>query len=79
MALERETFLPAFTFLGIFLIILGIILLLIPLIIKLGIRIEEVHPLILIGKRLDGIYVGTSPILIIILLIIYLVIFLLRR
>jgi len=76
--LEKQ-FLNSLTFLGILLIILGIILLLIPLIAKLGLKVEEVHPLLLWGRRFDGVYIGTSPLLIIVLIVIYLVLLLVRR
>ncbi len=66
-------------FLGIVLIIVGIVLIILPLIARAGIRLEEIHPLILLGRRFDGIYIGTSPILIIILVVIYAVLLLLRR
>jgi len=66
-------------FLGIVLVIVGIVLMILPLIVRAGIRLEEVHPLILLGRRFDGIYIGTSPILIIILVAIYAVLLLLRR
>ena len=66
-------------FLGIVLLIVGIVLILLPLIARVGIRLEDTHPLILLGRRFDGIYIGTSPILIIILVVIYVVLLLLRR
>jgi len=68
-----------FAFLGIFFIILGAVLLLIPFFLKLGLKLEEIHPIILIGKRFDGVYVGTSPIVIIVLVALYLIIALLKR
>ena len=66
-------------FLGVTLILLGIILILLPTLSKLGLRLEEVHPLLLLGKRFDGVYIGTSPLLIIILIALYLLILFLRR
>lgn len=75
---EREILSPL-AILGILLIIIGAILLIIPLIARMGIRLDEIHPLILFGRRFDGIYIGTSPILIIILAIAYAVLLLLRR
>ncbi len=68
-----------FTFIGVFLIILGAVFLLILLLVKLGADFKSVHPLILLGKRFDGVYIGTSPILIIILLLVYLALAFLRR
>lgn len=65
--------------LGIMLIIVGIVLLILPLIVRAGIRLEEIHPLILFGRRLDGVYIGTSPILIMAMVVIYVVLLLLRR
>jgi len=67
------------TFIGIFFIIIGLIFLILPILFKLGASLENVHPLILWGKRIDGVYIGTSPILIIILIAIYLILSLLRR
>ncbi|MEM0329521.1 MAG: hypothetical protein QXW02_03980 [Nitrososphaerota archaeon] len=65
--------------LGIMLMIVGAILLILPLIARMGIRLEEVHPLILLGKRFDGVYIGTSPLLIIIMAALYIAFLLLRR
>ena len=68
-------------FLGILLIILGLILILIPipLLARIGMRLENVHPLLLWGRRFDGIYIGTSPILIIIMIAVYLLLLFLRK
>ena len=52
---------------------------LLPAILRLGLRVEKLHPLLFMGKRMDGIYIGTSPIIIIILVAIYLAFILLRR
>ena len=76
--LEEESF-SLLTFLGIIFIIVGAVFLLLPVLVKLGLRIEEVHPLILLGKKFDGVYVGTSPIVIIILAIIYVILTLVKR
>lgn len=76
---EKGFILSTLTFTGIILIIIGIVLILLPTILKLGLRIEKVHPLLFVGGKIDGIYVGTSPIVIIILAIIYLALILLRR
>jgi hypothetical protein len=76
--LEKEAFSPIML-LGIMLVIVGIVILILPLIARAGIRLEEIHPLILFGRRFDGIYIGMSPILIIIMVVIYLVLLLLRR
>lgn len=76
--LEKEALSPLML-LGLILVIVGIILLILPLIARAGIRLEDVHPLILLGRRFDGIYIGTSPILIIILVAIYVMLLLLRR
>lgn len=69
--------LSALTLLGILLIVIGAILILIPIALKSGVRLENVHPLLLVWKKLDGLYIGTSPILIIILVLLY--IFLILR
>lgn len=76
--LEKQL-LNSLTFLGILLIVLGIIFLLMPLLMRLGLRLEEVHPILLWGRRLDGVYIGTSPLLIIILIAIYLLLAFMRR
>ena len=77
--MEERLILSTLAFLGIILIITGIILVLLPAILKLGLRVEKLHPLLFMGKRMDGIYIGTSPIIIIILVAIYLAFILLRR
>ena len=77
--MEERLILSTLAFLGIILIITGIILVLLPAILRLGLRVEKLHPLLFMGKRMDGIYIGTSPIIIIILVAIYLAFILLRR
>ena len=77
--MEERPILSTLAFLGIILIITGIILVLLPAILKLGLRVEKLHPLLFMGKKIDGIYIGTSPIIIIILIAIYLAFILLRR
>jgi len=77
--MEERLILSTLAFLGIILIITGIILVLLPAILRLGLRVEKLHPLLFMGKRMDGIYIGTSPIIIIILVVIYLAFILLRR
>ena len=77
--MEERFILSTLTFLGIILIIVGMILALLPTILKLGLRVEKLHPLLFMGKKIDGIYIGTSPIIIIILVAIYLAFILLRR
>ena len=77
--MEERFILSTLAFLGIILIITGIILVLLPAILKLGLRVDKLHPLIFMGKKIDGIYIGTSPIIIIILVTIYLAFILLRR
>jgi len=77
--MEERLILSTLAFLGIILIITGIILVLLPAILKLGLRVEKLHPLLFMGKKMDGIYIGTSPIIIIILIAIYLAFILLRR
>jgi len=71
--------LEAFSLIGVLLIILGLLFLILPILQKLGASLENIHPLIFWGKRLDGIYIGTSPILIIILAAVYLAFSILRR
>ncbi|RLG03129.1 MAG: hypothetical protein DRN60_02030, partial [Thaumarchaeota archaeon] len=62
--MEERLIFSTLAFLGIILIITGIILVLLPAILKLGLRIDKLHPLLFMGKRMDGIYIGTSPIII---------------
>ena len=77
--MEERFILSTLAFMGIILIIVGMILVLLPTILKLGLRVEKLHPLLFMGKKIDGIYIGTSPIIIIILIAIYLALTLLRR
>jgi len=77
--MEERFIFSTLAFLGIILIITGIILVLLPAILKLGLRVDKLHPLLFMGKKIDGIYIGTSPIIIIILVAIYLAFILLRR
>jgi hypothetical protein len=67
------------TFIGVLLILMGLILVILPFIMKLGIKPESIHPLLLVWRRVDGFYVGTSPILLIILVLVYLFLVLIRR
>ena len=75
----EKQLLNSLTLLGILLIIVGIILLLMPLLAKLGLKLEEVHPLLLWGRKFDGVYIGTSPLFIIILAAIYLLLVFVRK
>ena len=77
--MEERFIFSTLAFLGIILIITGIIIVLLPAILKLGLRVDKLHPLLFMGKKIDGIYIGTSPIIIIILVAIYLAFILLRR
>lgn len=67
------------TFTGILLILIGLILVIFPFIMKLGIKLENIHPLLLVWRRIDGFYIGTSPILLIIFMIVYLFLIFFRR
>ncbi|MEM1936871.1 MAG: hypothetical protein QXS57_07050 [Candidatus Caldarchaeum sp.] len=60
------------TLLGLTLILLGFAILVLPLVARHLTDVEKIHPLLLIGWRFDGFYVGTSPLLIIALLAVYL-------
>ena len=68
-----------FTVIGLFFILLGALFLLVPLLARLVGSLENVHPLLLWGKRIDGIYIGTSPLLIIILVLVYVALALFKR
>ncbi|HIQ29810.1 MAG TPA: hypothetical protein EYH45_04515 [Candidatus Caldiarchaeum subterraneum] len=68
-----------FTLLGIILVIVGVLLIATPYIVKLiAGEGREPHPLLFIGFKMDGMTVGTSPILIIALVVIYLVLLMMR-
>lgn len=67
------------TLIGIMFVLTGIILIIIPLIMKLGIELEKIHPLLLVWRKIDGFYIGTSPILLIVLAIVYLLTVFLKR
>lgn len=60
------------TFLGLLLIIVGAALIALPFLTRYLGDVEKIHPLLLIGVKLDGVYIGTSPILIIALVILFL-------
>jgi len=61
-----------YTLLGLMLIIAGILLVIAPLLLRFFEGLDRIHPLILVGFRIDGLYIGTSPIIIISLLVVYL-------
>ncbi len=61
-----------YTLLGLMLIIAGILLVIAPLLLRFFEGLDRIHPLILVGFRIDGLYIGTSPIIIIGLLVVYL-------
>ena len=68
-----------FTLLGIILVIIGLLLIATPYLIKLAAGgAGNLHPLLFTGFKIDGMTIGTSPILIIALVVIYLVILMLR-
>ena len=58
--------------LGLIFIIVGLLLMLAPLLLRVFEGLDRIHPLILVGFRLDGVFIGTSPIVILALIIIYL-------
>ncbi|MEM2052197.1 MAG: hypothetical protein QW614_04505 [Candidatus Caldarchaeum sp.] len=70
--MEQNPFLSWTTILGIMFILIGIAIIVIPLLARYLTDVEKIHPLLLVGVKLDGFYVGTSPILIIALVAIYL-------
>jgi len=67
----QPQFLSSTLILGLILIIAGILLIIAPLLLRVFEGLDRVHPLILVGFRLDGVFIGTSPIIVIALLIIY--------
>ena len=72
--MQHEGLYTPFTLLGVLLIIAGLILIASPYIAKLfsGGEAREIHPLLFIGFKVDGVTVGTSPIIIVALVLIYL-------
>lgn len=68
-----------FILIGVMFLIFGLTFLLIPIILRLGIKLENIHPIILWWKKIDSVYVGTSPILLIILLAVYLFLIFLKK
>jgi len=71
--LEQPYYLSWTTFLGILLILLGLAVIAIPVLARYFTNLEKIHPLLLIGYRSDGLFIGTSPLLIIVLLLVYLI------
>lgn len=58
--------------LGLLLIVVGAVLIAIPFLARYLTDIERIHPLLLVGFRVDGIFIGTSPLLILILVLVFL-------
>ncbi|MEN3047655.1 MAG: hypothetical protein ABDH63_02590 [Candidatus Caldarchaeales archaeon] len=61
---------------GLVLTALGISLVILSLLPRVLPKLEEVHPLLLVTVRLDGLTVGTSPLLLIVLALVYLLLLL---
>jgi len=72
MRMQQDVITGWSTLLGLTLILLGFAILVLPLVARHLTDVEKIHPLLLIGWRFDGFYVGTSPLLIIALLAVYL-------
>ncbi len=68
-----------FVFLGIFLIIVGVMLVALPILLRFIPKLEEVHPFIFWWFKVDGVTVGTSPAFILAAVLIYLIILLVKR
>ncbi len=79
ISLKEVNFFSLLTLVGIMFVLTGIILIILPLIIKIGIELEKIHPLLLVWRKIDGFYIGTSPILLIVLAIVYLLTFFLKK
>lgn len=62
-----------FIWLGVFLMILGIIFVLFGVISRLIPKLDQLPPILYVQKTLDGITIGTSPIIIIALIILYII------
>lgn len=57
----------------------GLLLILLPLILKFMPRLEEVHPLLLYTLYRNGFWIGTSPIVIVIAVAVYVLLQFLKR
>jgi len=68
-----------FVFLGILLIIVGVMLVALPILLRFIPKLEEVHPFIFWWFKVDGVTVGTSPAFIMAAVLIYLIILLVKR
>jgi len=68
-----------FVFLGILLIIVGVMLVALPILLRFIPKLEEVHPFIFWWFKVDGTTVGTSPAFILAAVLIYLIILLVKR
>lgn len=69
----QQDFLSGWTFmLGLLLIVVGATLIAIPFLARYFTDLEKIHPLLLIGFRVDGVFIGTSPLLLLILLAVFL-------
>ena len=68
-----------FVFLGILLIIVGVMLVALPILLRFIPKLEEVHPFIFWWFKVDGVTVGTSPAFILAAVLIYLIILLVKR
>ena len=68
-----------FVFLGILLIIVGVMLVALPILLRFVPKLEEVHPFIFWWFKVDGVTVGTSPAFILAAVLIYLIILLVKR
>ncbi|MEM2095358.1 MAG: hypothetical protein QXX19_03120 [Candidatus Caldarchaeum sp.] len=70
--MQQDVFTGWSTLLGLTLILLGFALLVLPFVARYLADVDKINPLLLIGWRFDGLYIGTSPLLIIALLAVYL-------
>ncbi|MEM2910260.1 MAG: hypothetical protein QXO01_04255 [Nitrososphaerota archaeon] len=66
-------------FLGILLIIIGVMFVALPILLKFMPRLEEVHPFIFWWFRVNGVTVGTSPAFVLAAVLIYLILLLFKR
>ncbi|MDW8063884.1 MAG: hypothetical protein RMI43_06915 [Candidatus Caldarchaeum sp.] len=70
--MQNELFQGWSIMLGLLLIVVGAVLIAIPFLARYLTDIERIHPLLLVGFRVDGIFIGTSPLLILILVLVFL-------
>lgn len=72
--MAETQFRDPFIGLGVFLIVIGLLLIALALASRVMPRLQDLPPILYVSTRLDGVTIGTSPIIIIILILVYLLI-----